>query len=234
MASTQMSRNVDRRQALRRAGATLGLMALGGCARHAPLPDVATAIARAAPSTVGVGDRQGIGGSGFVLAGTTLVVTAAHVVKDLTAPLLVRSAGSSVEAQLALLDDAADLALLRVRHATPPPGLALCAQPPAVGQWVVVLGCPFGTSPTATVGIVSALPGAVLEPPALARRLQLNAAVNPGNSGGPVVDLRGQVIGVANATVPGGYGLGFAVPAAELQALLDLNRGNLTRTGRGS
>ncbi|MBL0726228.1 S1C family serine protease [Piscinibacter sp. HJYY11] len=190
-------------------------------------------IERLAPSVVGVGDGRGISGSGFTLQDPTLVATAAHVVMDLKAPLIVRTSSSTVEARMALVDEKADLALVRL----PQPGslarrsgLRIARDAPVPGQWVLVLGCPFGTSPTTTIGIVSALPGAVLEPPELARRLQLNAAVNPGNSGGPVVDLHGQVIGVANATVPGGYGLGFAVPAPELQALLD----ELSRTGRGS
>ena len=219
-----------RRQALRRAGAALTLMGLGACARQAPWPDITSLIERVAPATVGVGDGHSISGSGFVLEDLSLVATAAHVVKGLQAPIVVRVANTRIEARLALLDEAADLALLRLQRPLPPPGLRLSPAVPAIGQWVVVLGCPFGTSPTATVGIVSALPGAVLEPPELARRLQLNAAINPGNSGGPVVDLQGRVIGVANATVPGGNGLGFAVPAADLQALL----GELSRTGRGS
>lgn len=219
-----------RRQALRRAGAALTLLGLGGCARQAPWPDLRTLIEHAAPATVGVGSRHGINGSGFVLEDRSLVATAAHVVKSLQAPILVRTASASVEAALAVLDEEADLAVLRVPRALPGRGLRLAAALPALGEWVVVLGCPFGTSPTATIGIVSALPGAVLEPPELARRLQLNAAINPGNSGGPVVDLRGRAVGVANATLPGGSGLGFAVPAADLQALLDA----LNRTGRGS
>lgn len=208
------------------------MMSLGSCARVG-WPDITSLIERIAPSVVGVGDRQGISGSGFALQGAPLVATAAHVVVDLKAPLIVRTANAAIEARIALVEETSDLALIRV----PQPvsvggqsGLRLAQAAPMAGQWVAVLGCPFGTSPTATIGIVSALPGAVLEPPQLARRLQLNAAVNPGNSGGPVVDLHGQVIGVANATVPGGYGLGFAVPAPELQALLD----ELSRTGRGS
>lgn len=219
-----------RRQALRRAGAALTLLVTGGCARQAPWPDITALIEHAAAATVGVGSQHGISGSGFILEDRSLVVTAAHVVKDLPAPILVRSAGHGIDAKLVLLDEEADLAVLRAPRPLPPQGLGLAAASPAIGQWVVVLGCPFGTLPTATIGIVSALPGAVLEPPELARRLQLNAAINPGNSGGPVVDLGGRVVGVSNATLSGGSGLGFAVPAADLQALLS----ELSRTGRGS
>ncbi|RYY52552.1 MAG: trypsin-like serine protease, partial [Chitinophagaceae bacterium] len=93
-----------------------------------------------------------------------------------------------------------------------------------VGAWVVVLGNPFGTGITATIGILSAKPGAIAEPAYLKRRMQLNAAINPGNSGGPVLNLRGEVIGVASAAVPGGFGLGFAVPASTVKAFLNKNR----------
>ncbi|MCR5881928.1 S1C family serine protease [Rhizobacter sp. J219] len=227
-----MSIEIGRRRLLERAGAGVLSLGLSGCVRPTP-PDVATLIARATPSVVGVGDGSGVSGSGFVLAGTRWVVSAAHVLRSLNAPLKITSAGVTTHARLHALDEAADLALLRLTHDVAAPGLALADTAATVGQWAVVLGCPFGTLPTATLGIVSALPGAVLEPAELRRRLQLNAAVNPGNSGGPVLDLGGRVIGVANATVPGGYGLGFAVPAHDVQALLDLS-GDLNRTGRGS
>jgi serine protease Do len=115
-----------------------------------------------------------------------------------------------------------DLALLELTTDASIPGLTLASGSalPAVGEWIIVLGCPFGTRPTATVGIVSAEPGAVLEPAMLRTRMQLNAAVNPGNSGGPVVNLEGRVVGVANATIPGGFGLGFAIPVSVLSNFL--------------
>lgn len=219
---------IRRRRLLTQAGAVLASLGLPACTRPA-LPDVGRLIEHTTPSVVGIGDAAGISGSGFRLAGSEWVVTAAHVLRSLQAPWRVRAAGVSSEARLHLLDEAADLALLHAPGTPAMRGLPLAEAAVSVGQWVVVLGCPFGTLPTATLGIVSALPGAVVEPPELARRLQLNAAVNPGNSGGPVIDLAGQVIGVANATVPGGYGLGFAVPAREVQALVEISR-----TGRGS
>ncbi len=169
---------------------------------------------------MGVGDAHGLLGSGFRIHGTRFVATAAHVLRSLQGAPVIRWDSRPWPARVVRIDDDADLALLEINTDAPMPGLVLSTQPVLAGQWVLVLGCPFGAGPTATTGIVSALPGAVLEPEALARRMQLNAAVNPGNSGGPVLGLDGQVIGLANATIPGGYGLGFAVPVAALAALL--------------
>lgn len=169
---------------------------------------------------VGVGDAHGVLGSGFRIHDTRYVATAAHVLRSLQGAPVVRWESRPWPARVIRIDDAADIALLEVDADAPMPGLGLSTRAVLAGQWVIVLGCPFGAMPTATTGIVSALPGAVLEPAALAQRMQLNAAVNPGNSGGPVLGLDGQVIGLANATIPGGYGLGFAVPVAALAALL--------------
>ena len=196
--------------------------ALTACSSTAPLPwpDFTQTIQRHAPAVVGVGDAHGVLGSGFRIHGTRYVATAAHVVRVLQGAPVIRWESRPWPARVIRIDDDADLALLEIDAEAPMPGLTLSTRQVLAGQWVMVLGCPFGASPTATTGIVSALPGAVLQPEPLAARMQLNAAVNPGNSGGPVLSLDGQVIGLANATIPGGYGLGFAVPVAALAALL--------------
>ena len=220
-----MVTNRPKKHRLRPLASLLLVIALGACAsvpsRQAP-DQLVGLIQRSAPAVVGIGDGSGVLGSGFRIENTRLIVTAAHVVQALQgAPMVVWNA-QKWPVRLAKIDASADLALLEIDAGAPMPGLALAsaAQSPAPGQWVVVLGCPFGALPTATVGIVSALPGAVLLPAVLKDRIQLNAAINPGNSGGPVINLDGRVIGVANATVPGGYGLGFAVPVAALLPLL--------------
>lgn len=211
-------------------------------------PSLVDLLQRSAPAVVGIGDGgrgagtgdgaedetasgMGVVGSGFRIVNTRLIATAAHVVAALRGPPVVVWNGRRWPARVVQIDAEADLALLEVADGVPMPGLALAAtaannRAAAPGQWVLVLGCPFGTLPTATVGIVSALPGAVLLPEVLRHRMQVNAAINPGNSGGPVLNLDGQVIAVANATVPGGYGLGFAVPVAALHQLLTASRAN--------
>ena len=196
---------------------TLGACALGPLA---PTPDFVRVLQHSAPAVVGIGDDSIVLGSGFRIAHTRLIATAAHTLASLQSAPTVHWESKRWPARVVRVDADKDLALLEIDASASMPGLALAPEAATPGQWILVLGCPFGTQPTATIGIVSALPGAVLVPEALARRMQLNAAVNPGNSGGPVLNLNGQVIGVANATIPAGYGLGFAVPVADLAELL--------------
>lgn len=217
-----------------------GLCLMSACA-HRPAAGVAASDAMvvllqtATPAVVGVGNGREVLGSGFLVAGTRWVATAAHVARQLQAQPTITWQAASWRVRVSAIDEVADLALLELNEAVPFSGLALAATDSvAAGQTVVVLGCPFGTLPTATAGMVSALPGAVLQPASLAHQLQLNAAVNPGNSGGPVIDLDGRVIGVANATLSGGYGLGFAVPVSALKRLLARQAAPLSRSGPGS
>lgn len=186
-------------------------------------PDFVEVIQRTSPAVVAIQDERGILGSGFRLANTRLIVTAAHLLPSLQGSPTVVWDSRRWPARLISLDQDKDLALIELDDDAPMPGLRLEdeATPLAEGEWIVVIGRPFGARPTATVGIVSALPGAVMTPEFLRTRLQLNAAVNPGNSGGPVLNLDGRVIGVANATIPGGYGLGFAIPAPSVRAMLE-------------
>lgn len=209
-----------------------GLVCLAAPA-HATLPDLVALIARLSPSVVGIGDARSTLGSGFLLAGSGLVATAAHVIDTVQGDPRVRLEGRPFVAQRVATNPQADLALLRlasdpatssttvVAPLAAPAGLVL--QPPGagprVGEWIVVLGNPFGAGVTATVGIVSALPGAITASSELVRRIQINAAVNPGNSGGPVCNLAGEVVGVASALLPGGQGLAFIAPAQSLREL---------------
>ena len=204
----------------------LASAAVGGCTTlggrgPAPLTDV---IAHSSSAVVAIGAEKGITGSGFRIAGTRFIATAAHVadvpLQQMQPHVVWR--GEAYPIQLKLASRSRDVALLELLAEAPIPGLALAPAdaPLVLGEWVVILGCPFGRQPTATVGIVSAVPGTITEPARLKDLMQLNAAVNPGNSGGPVVNLRGQVIGIANATIPGGFGLGFATPVAALAPLI--------------
>lgn len=218
---------MQRRQALHRGlrfGLAMAGVGLTACATPpAAAPDFVRTIAQAAPAVVGIGDGQVVLGSGFRVAGRPWIVTAAHVVHSVRGAPVVTWSSRPLLSSVLHIDDEADLALLDIDADSPMPGLTLQADEapaPLAGQWIVVLGRPFGAEPTAGVGVISAAPGAVLEPAALRGRLQLNAAVNPGNSGGPVTDLQGRVIGIANATVPGGYGIGFAVPVSALRRLM--------------
>jgi serine protease Do len=221
--------------------------ALAGCAglpTPTPPTSFAPIVARAAASVVAIADSPpetsavtpsigaNVVGSGFRVSASALIATAAHVVHALRGAPVVEWQAQRWPARVKRIDEESDLALLEIDAAAPIPGLVLATRPDdEPGNWVLVLGRPFGTLPTATVGIVSARAGAVLRPAPLRDRLQLNAAINPGNSGGPVVDLNAEVIGIANATVPAGYGLGFAVPVAALRRLIDGQLSGTRQTG---
>jgi serine protease Do len=198
-------------------------LALTGCAAGRPAtPDFSALVARHADAVLSIA-RDGVAlGSAFAIEGTRTVVTAAHVLRSGSGPLELRTAQGPRAATPILVDEEADLALLQAELPAGQPRLVLAAptEEPAVGAWILVLGNPFGAGVTATFGIVSARPGAIAARADLARRLQINASVNPGNSGGPVLDLAGRVIGVASAKLPAGAGLAFAVPVADLRALL--------------
>jgi serine protease Do len=158
-------------------------------------------------------------GSGFLSRGG-LVVTAAHVVQGAGAAVAVRSSAGRQPARVIATDQARDLALLEVQgQQAPAVLLPLATSPPKVGEWIIVLGNPFGAGLVATAGIVSGAPGAIATA-AFSEKLQINAAVNPGNSGGPVCNLRGEVVAVASSLVPGGQGIAFATPAAAVDRLL--------------
>jgi serine protease Do len=182
-------------------------------------PDFVALIARVSPSVVAVGDDSGSLGSGFVVK-PGVVVTAAHVVSATHSPLSVLVGARRYPARQLGSDEQQDLALLQVSLEPAPAALALASSAARVGEWIVVLGNPFGAGTTATIGIVSAMPGAITSPASLAQRIQINASVNPGNSGGPVVNMRGEVIGVANALLPSGQGLGFAATAKAVRELI--------------
>ena len=215
---------IDRRRFTR--VVVLGLPALcsttcTGARRREPAtaPDFAPLIERVAPAVVAIASGTQTLGSGFA-ASANIVVTAAHVAEAAGSPVYVVTKSGKHVARVVKVDEPRDVALLEIDE--PLPSLVLAADGSSrVGEWVVVLGNPFGSGITATIGIVSAKPGAITEPSQLAERIQINAAVNPGNSGGPVCNVRGEVIGVASALMPGGHGLAFVTPSSTIRTLLD-------------
>lgn len=206
----------------------LGLVALPG--RAAPVfpgePDFAAAADRVDPSCVGVVLRDGgevrERGAGFVLRPGGLVVTAAHVV-DRPGEIRVRLAdGRETGARLIGLDDLADVALLRIAEealpvtAAPAGGLRR-------GDPVAAVGDPLGFSATLTVGHVSATarPWGETSPFDM---IQHDAALNPGSSGGPLVDREGRVVAMNLAIADGArrhVGIGLALPMPVVEAVAD-------------
>ena len=158
--------------------------------------------------------RQGIG-SGFIIEAEGYVLTNAHVVADAD-EVLVRLADSkrSYKAKVVGSDRQTDIALLKVEARGLPVVTLGDSQQLQAGEWVAAIGSPFGFANTITAGIVSAtqrsLPDETYVP-----FIQTDVAVNPGNSGGPLLNLRGQVVGINSQIYSrtGGYmGVSFAIP----------------------
>ncbi len=176
--------------------------------------EISQLVAVAAPSVVGVEHRRGQG-SGVVLAQDGYVLTNSHVARA-SGPLRVRLSGSSsVKGELVGTDDRTDLAVIRA-EGREVPALPLAADRRlAMGELVFAIGNPLGFERSVSVGVVSALyrnlpaPGGQL----LEGLIQTDAAVNPGNSGGPLLDAEGRVAGITTAMLPYASGIGFAVPA---------------------
>lgn len=153
-------------------------------------------------------------GSGFVVSPDGFILTNAHVVKDADTINVRFSDHSEKPAKLIGLDERTDVALVKVEATGLRTVVLGDSDKLEVGEWVVAIGSPFGLEYTATQGIVSAL-GRSLPGDNYVPFIQTDAAVNPGNSGGPLINTRGEVIGINSQifTQSGGYiGLSFAIP----------------------
>jgi S1-C subfamily serine protease len=174
--------------------------------------DLSALVARAAAGVVGIEVDRGQG-SGVVLSSDGYVLTNAHVARSSGRLRIRLPGGRSVDGRRVGLDPRTDLAVVRGDTAGLTP-LELADRPPEVGQIVVAIGNPLGFDRSVSLGVVSALfrdlPSrtGVLE-----GLIQTDAAVNPGNSGGPLLDVLGRVVGINTAMIAYASGIGFAVPA---------------------
>jgi S1-C subfamily serine protease len=155
-------------------------------------------------------------GSGFIIAPDGYILTNDHVVQNARNIAVVLGDGASLEAVLIGADPATDLAVLRAESS----GLAYVGMGDSaqlrVGQLVIAIGNPFGFQSTVSTGVVSALGRALRsrEGRLIENIIQHTAPLNPGNSGGPLVDSRGLVVGVNTAIIAMAQGIGFSIPAA--------------------
>lgn len=162
------------------------------------------------------GKQQGAGqGSGVIFRRDGQILTNAHVVDGARVIHVILADGRKFEAGLIGSDRSHDIAEIRI-GARDLPVAALSEQPLKVGQLVVAVGNPYGLAWTVTSGVVSALGRELANPRGgkLTDLIQTDAPINPGSSGGPLVDGQGRVVGITTAIVPFAQGLGFAVPTS--------------------
>ena len=175
-------------------------------------------------------------GSGFLISADGFIVTNNHVIENAEEITVKLSDGRELPARLIGRDEATDLAVIKVAGGDLPFVSFEEQAEPRVGDWVVAVGNPFGLGGTATAGIVSAKSrdiGGTDNP--YTDFLQIDAAINRGNSGGPTFDIYGRVIGVNSAIFSptgGSVGIGFAIPASLAKPITDrLMRGETIERG---
>jgi len=180
-------------------------------------------------------------GSGFVISADGYVVTNNHVITaegqgEIESITVTMTDGVDYVAKLVGRDAASDLAVLKITGTKPFPFVRFGDSHNArVGDWVIAIGNPFGLGGTVTAGIISAVYRNTGAGGAYDRYLQTDASINRGNSGGPMFDMAGNVIGINNAIFSptgGSVGIGFAIPAEIAAPIVDkLRKGQAIERG---
>lgn len=156
-------------------------------------------------------------GSGFIVDKSGYILTNYHVVEDSSRITVRLQSGEEFIAKIVGADDQTDLAVLKIDAKKELPFLRLGNSETArIGDWVLAIGSPFGLAQTVTAGIISQTKRETPYATAFQKFIQTDAAINRGNSGGPLVNMRGEVIGINSqiATSTGDYnGIGFALPS---------------------
>jgi serine protease Do len=170
-------------------------------------------------------------GSGFIIDPTGYVVTNNHVIQDADEINVILHDDTNLKAKVIGRDPKTDVALLKVEHNKPLPYVAFGdSDSMKVGDWIVVIGNPFGLGGTVTQGIISARARDIQSGP-YDDYIQTDASINRGNSGGPMFNLQGEVIGISTAIFSptgGSVGIGFAIPAAMAKNVVE----QLKKTGK--
>jgi serine protease Do len=171
-------------------------------------------------------------GSGFIISADGKILTNAHVVDGASTVTVKLADNSEYQAKVVGKDKQSDIAVLKIDAKNLPVVHMGDSDQLSVGEWVLAIGSPFGLDYSATQGIVSAL-GRALPNETYVPFIQTDAAVNPGNSGGPLFNTRGEVVGINSQiySQSGGYqGLSFAIPINTARAVAT----ELEKSGRVS
>ena len=161
-------------------------------------------------------------GSGFIISADGYVVTNNHVVEDADKIEVAIDENERLTATLIGTDPRTDLALLKIKSDKTFPTVQFAEKPVRVGDWVIAVGNPFGLGGTVTAGIISARGRDIGSGPY--DFLQIDAAVNRGNSGGPAFNLEGEVVGVNTAIFSpsgGNVGIAFAIPGPLVKQIVE-------------
>jgi serine protease Do len=163
-------------------------------------------------------------GSGFIIDPAGIVITNNHVIADANEITVILNDGQKLKAELLGKDPKVDVAVLRVKPDKPLRAVKFGdSEKMRVGDWVMAVGDPFGLGGTVTAGIVSARNRNIDSGP-YDNYIQTDAAINKGNSGGPLFNMSGEVIGINTAILSpsgGSVGIGFATPAATVGPVID-------------
>jgi serine protease Do len=174
-------------------------------------------------------------GSGFIIDASGIVVTNNHVISDADEVTVILNDGTRLKAEIVGRDTKVDLAVLKVVPTVPLKAVKFGdSDRLRLGEWVIAIGNPFMLGGTVTAGIVSARNRDINSGP-YDNYIQTDASINRGNSGGPLFNLEGEVIGVNTAIISpsgGSIGIGFAVPSKTVVAVIDqLRQYGETRRG---
>ncbi|RJP19966.1 MAG: Do family serine endopeptidase [Candidatus Omnitrophota bacterium] len=178
--------------------------------------------------------KRGWQGSGVIISSEGEILTNYHVVKDADELTVTLDDGTELEASEVAHDEGSDIALIKLKEDKPLPFAVLGnSDELQVGDWVLAIGNPFGLSQSVSQGIVSAKGRTNADVPVgfedgfrFKDFIQTTAAINLGNSGGPLINLNGEVIGVNNAIqtagrIPANLGIGFAIPSNLAKSVID-------------
>ena len=166
-------------------------------------------------------------GSGFIVDSKGYVVTNYHVIAEADEIMVRLTNNHEIKAKVVGVDKKTDIALLKIEYKKPLPFVKFGqSEKSRVGDWIIAIGNPFGLGSTVTSGIISANGRDIMSESLVDNFIQTDAAINSGNSGGPMFNTQGEVIGVNSAILStpnsgGNIGIGFATPSSIVKPIID-------------